>query len=701
MNLISESLQRRNSNALWLEFNPWQWGDGQAISRALFLQIAGKLSRTYSPSAVRRARLMRKYGSALQGSGTALKGSIETHQTKLLEWLAIIAAAGALGLQIPDWIQNLNWGSQDIIKWSLVSLALIAILGRVLVWLGRDHTTQPLDELRELLENKLRSLRAPLIVFVDDIDRLEAEHIRTMVRHVKANANLPNIIFVLLFQRNIVEAALESISGSDGRSYLDKIVQAYFDLPPPSKDDLQRVFTTDLQTLVGALAIPENGFSDTRWGNVLLAGILPMLTTLRDTRRLLSSIAIYMPLHQGPKAFEVNIIDMLGLEALRVFEPAVHAAICEQKSLMLQTSRFVSDGADDRNKKSIQLIVDLASPSRRSLVQDLMVELFPTISGLVTNYHFNDNWRSKWLIEKRVCTDRMFDRYFDLQIRQGTLSESDFQSFLDNSGNPDSIQASVRALKEARLLPSLAIRLDEDVSQLPIDRIDIILPTLFEIGNEMLAEFRQDTWNAAYISCWRAASWFLRRLSKQSERVQTLETALRTSDSLSVPATLISLDQEARHTGADREYLFDDDGFEKLKTLWVTRIEELSKDPDFLLNSNHFVSLLYRWSDFSGSLDAPRNFVMSKIHDRQTLVRIIARFVSISTVHSAGDRVSRKYEKFQRKPIEDFLGVDFLSKTIPTIDTIDLTPDQARVIRILSDHLAAWKTGQEPGDEDL
>ncbi|HDS1771306.1 TPA: hypothetical protein QEM51_001285 [Pseudomonas putida] len=41
--LVIEQLQARSDGADWLDFNPWQWGDGNAITLALFGQIADRL----------------------------------------------------------------------------------------------------------------------------------------------------------------------------------------------------------------------------------------------------------------------------------------------------------------------------------------------------------------------------------------------------------------------------------------------------------------------------------------------------------------------------------------------------------------------------------------------------------------------------------------------------------------------------------
>ncbi len=693
-NLVIETLKERNTSERWLEFNPWQWGDNATISRALFLQIAGKLDGRLSLDALRRARLMRRYGKVLAGASAA-KSSIESHQATLLTWLGVIAASGFLGLQAPPWLSAFDIDAKEALGWVLGLLVGAALLGRALTWAGQDQTAGSLDELREDLEGRLKKLRGPLIVFVDDIDRLEPEQIRLMIRQVKANANLPNIAFVLLFQPGIIEAALDPISGGAGAGaeYLEKIVQANFDLPVPSREALQQAFTTELQTLIGALATEANGFQQVRWGNVLIGGILPFLSTLRDTRRLLSSIAIHTPLHQGEKAFEVNVIDLVGLETLRVFEPAVHAAIASKKALMLQSSRFSGDDASARNKADIEAVLALASPAHNATVQDLVLELFPTISGPLRNHYYDGGWRAGWVKEKRVCTDRMFDRYFDLQVRAGDISESDFQSFIDASGDAELIARAVTALKADGLLPSLATRLDEGVEQLPVENTGVLLATLFELGRETLAK-SNDSWNSAYISCWRAASRLLRRVADRTARAQLMEAAMTVVDALSVPAMLLSLDADRREKGDVVDLLFDDADFARLKALWVSRIKARVAREPMGLDPEDLVSYLYRWRDFAGSFDEPRAYVQQRTRDVEGLLRVLHQFVAVGSVHAMGDRVSARTESFQRKTLEDFFRLADLEVRVSSLDPAVLSDNDARMVAVLQRHFRAWSKGE-------
>ncbi len=306
-NLITERLEVRKNDTDWLDFNPWQWGDSSAISRALFGQIADRLGGEHSKAELARAEALRRYGTILTGVSAPLKKASGSNHiiSSVLTSASVLFVASAIGFDLPTAAK---------VAAALAALSVgTSLLGRTLLHLGRDRSEAPLDKVREALDARLRELHRPLIVFVDDIDRLEPEQIRVLLRQVKANANLPNIVFVLLFQPSIIERALDPVADGDGRAFLEKIVHVNFDLPAVPVSVVHRIFLDELSQLVGRYATEPNGFSQTRWGNALIGCIQPRLRNMRDARRLLSSIAVHVPLHVSGDVFEVNIVDFLGM----------------------------------------------------------------------------------------------------------------------------------------------------------------------------------------------------------------------------------------------------------------------------------------------------------------------------------------------------------------------------------------------------
>ncbi len=92
---------------------------------------------------------------------------------------------------------------------------------------GGEYLAQgsDLDSLRKKLEKALLEVDRKIIVLIDDIDRLLNSQIRDIFQLVKQVADLPNIIYILAMDREVVKRALAEIHNADGNESLEKIIQ--------------------------------------------------------------------------------------------------------------------------------------------------------------------------------------------------------------------------------------------------------------------------------------------------------------------------------------------------------------------------------------------------------------------------------------------------------------------------------------------
>ena len=158
--------------------------------------------------------------------------------------------------------------------------AVVAVVqrGRAAVK-GKDTSA---SEQRRELQSRLADVDRPIVVFIDDIDRLAEHEVREVVRLVKLVGDLPGVRYLLAFDRRRVELALGDCS-EDGRAYLEKIVQAPHDLPVVGPARLRRLALEELNECLVDMELPF--FSQDAWGSLYGAGVAPMLRTLRDARR--------------------------------------------------------------------------------------------------------------------------------------------------------------------------------------------------------------------------------------------------------------------------------------------------------------------------------------------------------------------------------------------------------------------------------
>ncbi|HHW4415073.1 TPA: KAP family P-loop NTPase fold protein [Citrobacter gillenii] len=682
-NLITERLDAKSSGADWLDFNPWQWGDGDAISRALFGQIADRLGGEHSKAALDRAEALRRYGAILTGVSKPLKeaGSSGLLISTVLTNASVIAIASAIGYDLPT-----------VAKVAAVLAFLsvgVPLLGRVLSYLGRDHSGESLDKVRKALETRLRELDRPLVVFVDDIDRLEPDQIRVLLRQVKANANLPNIVFVLLFQPSIVERALDPVADNDGRAFLEKIVQANFDLPAVPTSFVHRMFEEELSEIAGPYATEANGFSQRRWGNACIGCIQPLLRNMRDARRLISSIAVHMPLHVVGDVFEVNIVDFLLLETLRVFEPDLHDTLFRERGLVLQEGRFSRDGRRKVDQAAAKELLEIVSEERRNIICDALKDLFPPLEWAYGGTNYADGFHRRWLTEKRVCTSRYFPRYFELQTSVGEISERRFVDFLNATATEDELFAEIAAIEADGLLNSLVARLDESVDRLPTENAAVLLPGMFRIA-EKLAGTNSGSFDSLYVAAWRATSWYLKRIPEDVRGGLAL-AALRKTEALSVTSILIHLsdptDRNEGESGAFEPAL-DLNTVVAMKTEWLRLIRIRAAD-DALITEPDLISQLYRWKNYTDSMDEPREWIRKAIQTDLGFATMVTRLMSRGSSHIYGDRVSTQHNSFNKETIDDFIGIDVAKAKCDAINPAQF-PEHEQALRTLLRYLEKW-----------
>ncbi|MGR9632862.1 P-loop NTPase fold protein [Bacillus cereus] len=129
-----------------------------------------------------------------------------------------------------------------------------------------------------------------IIVYIDDLDRLDDEEIHSVFKLVKLIADFRHTTYILAFDEEIVENVLSTkYSGKKaseiGTSFLEKIIQVPLYLPPADSEDIRRII---FQGFVNVLKGNQIVLSDEElrrfneiWSTTL--GILPL--TIRAAKK--------------------------------------------------------------------------------------------------------------------------------------------------------------------------------------------------------------------------------------------------------------------------------------------------------------------------------------------------------------------------------------------------------------------------------
>ena len=202
------------------------------------------------------------------------------------------------------------------------------------------------EKLSKALEREFEEQRG--IVVLDDVDRLTTAEIRTIFKLVRLTANFPNLVYIVACDRFIVEKALEE-DGLPGRDYLEKIIQLPYNLPEAPAQILQE----QIEESVNAIARIEKStpFDQEHWYSVFLGIVEPLIRNMRDVRRYNAAVRGTLINLRG----RVELADVLGLEAIRIFLPDVFRRLHSVIDIITVASPSGGKARDvkDRSKKRV------------------------------------------------------------------------------------------------------------------------------------------------------------------------------------------------------------------------------------------------------------------------------------------------------------------------------------------------------------
>ncbi len=358
VNLARTRLDQRNTAVL--EFNPWMFSGADQLVQAFFIELSAQLK--LRPNLAEIGKLVEDYGEAFSGLG----------------WLPLVG----------PWIER----GRGIAK----MLAKLA-----------PRRKEGVNASRLKVREALAKLEKPLIVALDDIDRLTTPEIRDVFKLVRLTANFPNIIYLLAFDRVRVERALDE-QGIPGRDYLEKILQIGIDLPSVPDGVLSsQIF----KAIDGALTGIENSgrFDENTWPDVFMEIIRPLIRNMRDVRRYAAAIHGTVRDLDG----QIALVDVLALEAVRVFLPDVFRSMRYAVDGLTSTSTgYGMQGAPERLKAQIEALIDAAG-ERAGIVRDLIRRLFPAAGQYVGGMHYGADFKGRWLRERRVAHEDLLHLYLE------------------------------------------------------------------------------------------------------------------------------------------------------------------------------------------------------------------------------------------------------------------------------------------------
>jgi predicted KAP-like P-loop ATPase len=511
------------------------------------------------------------------------------------------------------------------------------------------------------LERSFRDLSKTLadqsrrfLIIIDDIDRLAPDEALAIFRLVKSVGRLPNVMYLLVFDRSLADAMVKERYPSEGPHFLEKIIQASFELPPPVPSDLHNALLASFQEICGK---PEQEHI-VRFMNVFYDVVVPYLTTPRHVTRLINALSATWP----PLASNVSRADYLAMETLRLYEPTVYTAIRQHRDFVTS----MPHGEPQDRARFAPFTAGLPE-GRHDAVELALARLFPAFER-ITYSGFQESWDD----ERRVCRAKHFDTYFRLSLSDDTLSSQDIAELLERANDRDFIKqklllAATQIRRDGKsMVPVILDELTSVGRKVARDKVQDLFAALFEVADAICRKEDEERGFAIANTNLRI-HWLIRRATEDRftlEEKTALYLAATENSALGWLTDFVSSAYEDHHpregrgvnlatclTTAEAIPVFVERGLKALRM--AAQADELLHHPNLMFH-------LFRWKEFAEDDGEEVKVWLADRMQRDDVLVLIARALTgeswttgLGGFGSLGDRVARRQVRSQ-------IGDDFV-----------------------------------------
>jgi len=617
INKLYEGKESKNKPII-VRFNPWNYSNQDQLISQFFRQLSVALRR-------------KDYAGDAQKAGK----QVEVY-ANFLEPLTLIPQIGFPAFLISKVAGLVGKGAK---KWG-------------------DSKANDLSSIRTKLNELLVKQPHKIIIVVDDIDRLNNIEIRQIFQLIKSLGDFPNTIYLLAFDKEVVINALAGVQEDSGLKYLEKVVQAPFEVPLINKDEVARFLFSQLDILIKDL--PEEKWDKNYWGNIYYSGLKHFFNNIRDVTRYLNSLRFSFQIVKD----EVNVVDFLAIIGIQVFIPDVYYGIRDNKDIFAGASETGRTTASQTQAKTrCDKILEGVKDSNRERLKEFLKRLFPKLEATYGGSNYGHDWLDSWRRNCRVCSPDIFDIYFKLSLPKGEISQKEIELILSRGDNTDEFkEALVKFNEDGRIARFLERLEDYTEKQIPKDHIENIITVLMDVGDvfpdDKAGPFKTDTPMRIRRLCYQLT----KRFDTQEERFGIYKRAMEKAErSLYTVVDEVGI-QDQQHgkyhlkekPDPVENRVVNEEQLAELEKIACNKIEEWVKDGR-LKKHEELIPILYRWENWTNK-ERVDDFVKDMVNDDEGLIDFITGFLSRGFSYGMTDYVSKESWNINLKNVDRFIN---------------------------------------------
>lgn len=473
------------------------------------------------------------------------------------------------------------------------------------------------------INEAIRSHDKKVIVFIDNIDRLDKSQVVEVFRLLSTIADYAGITYILPFDKDFVCSAIEDSlpPKQSGSEYIEKIVQIPIHLPMLSRNTLDRAFTTLLTGLFEGYSIKISKEEIGRFQSLYYYyGINKYLQSPRNINQIINALRFILPMKLG----EVNVVDLTILEIIRVFDEPFYERIRDSRNMLVQNKNSLLSGYtfDDEHKERKSDIEKTFNANNLTIIK----QLFPFVSEIY-NSAGAENYDSLRKAQ-RLGSEYYFDRFFGSLDEINDVSDQKILRLLNNSEDKQSIDKNMANINSQNI--DIALRIISDRCSLIKNKLAFCESLLDLVDNEGLTQSRSAS---LMISAFNRALFVIDTILENSgDKLGDYSALLKYNFAKGriyiIPYLIRQVVLYSDPNNTHKAVILEPEDLEQYKMAALDIIREIAKSDKMPLNTIEDYAFLYSyWADF-GDKSEISNYIKKHVKTADMAIDFMSQFLS-------------------------------------------------------------------------
>jgi len=280
-----------------------------------------------------------------------------------------------------------------------------------------------IEKLKEKVNEAIKKANFKVVVFIDDIDRLDKDEIYTILKLIKLNANFNNFIFIVTLDSDHVAKAIKDRYGNeieDGKLFLEKIINIPIHLPKIENEDLQYFFELKLKETFSSIQFDNQKDKKLEIQEIIKSYNSIHFKSPREIIRVLNGFFI--------GAFtigdDVNLKDLFWIEWLKLKNEKLYNRLknYRHKSVFFEDDRLINF-IDDTNAKIAQTLGQNKFKGEYHCTRNIITKESPDFTWFIDEFFPSDKMNvnvEDFENNQNINSSLHYDKYFSFHMNRKT-----------------------------------------------------------------------------------------------------------------------------------------------------------------------------------------------------------------------------------------------------------------------------------------